>query len=176
MQDTLANLLGEIDYFYGLEIALQRAHEHLPAFEKHHPEAGWARSLLVWLASYGAAPANLPVEAAQPHPSPGAANYVSALIELARSAERQTPLENRIRFLASSISNLIVADLAAFWYGRHPEVWEMQQQRGDEINPATGQTIRHEIYAQFWLDEAVAQRDTATWMNLAETLEHRLKQ
>lgn len=176
LQDTLTALLGEIDYFYGLEIALQRAHNHLPVFEQHHPEAGWARSLLVWLASYGAAPANLPVEAGQPYPSPGAANYISALIELARSAERQTPLENRIRFLASSISHLIVADLAAFWYGQNPEIWEAQQQRGDEVNPATGQTIRQEIYAQFWLDEAVAERDTAAWLDVADAIERRLKQ
>jgi hypothetical protein len=172
--DTLASLLRQMDYFYGLEMALKLAHHHLAVFEQQHPESGWARSLLVWLAAYGVAPANLPGEAGQPHQSPGAANYVSALLDLTRSAERQTPLENRIRFLANSIGSLIVADLAAFWYGQHPEMWDLQQQRGDEID-ATGQTVRQGIYARFWLDEAVAERDTTAWLKVAEDIERRLK-
>jgi hypothetical protein len=175
LQDTLAGLLGAMEYFYGLEIALKRAYDFLPIFEQHHPQDGWARSLLVWLASYGVAPANLPVEAGQPHQSPGAANYVSALIELARSAERQTPLENRIRFLANAIGNLIVADLAAFWYSLHPDKWRLQQQHGDELDPATGQTVRQGIYAHFWLDEVAAARDTAAWLSVAEAVERKLK-
>jgi hypothetical protein len=173
-QDSLTALLMDMEFFAGLEIALTRAHEHLPVFEQHHPEAGWARSLLVWIASYGAAPANLPVEAGNPYPSPGAANYVKALIDLARSVERQNPLENRVRFVSSAISNVMLADLAAFWYGQHPDRWEMQQAQGDALDPETGVTVRQRIYAQFWLDEAVAQRDTAAWLDIADHLEKKL--
>ena len=173
-QDILTRLLMSLEFFVGLEIALKRAYEHLPAFEEHDPDAGWARSLLVWLASYGAAPANLPVEASNPYPSPGAANFVRALIDLARCVERQTPLENRVRFLADVLSNVMLADLAAFWYGQHMDMWDLQQAHGDELDEATGTTIRQSIYAQFWLDEAVAQRDTAAWLDIADALEKKL--
>lgn len=174
LQDALAEALSGIEYFAGLEIALTLAHAHLPIFEAYHQQAGWARSLLVWMASYGVAPANLPVEASAAHPSPGAANFVLALVELARSAERQTPLENRIRFLANAISNLVVADLAAFWYSQHPDLWTLQQEHGDDLDEASGQPIRQQIYARFWLDESVAARDTAAWMQLAEHLAAKL--
>jgi hypothetical protein len=174
LQGALAEALGGLEYFAGLEIVLTLAHAHLPIFEAHHPEAGWARSLLVWMASYGVAPANLPAEASAPHPSPGAANFVLALIELARSAERQTPLENRVRFLANAISNLILADLATFWYAQHPDLWALQQEHGDELDEASGQPIRQQIYVRFWLDESVAARDTAAWMQIAERLTAKL--
>lgn len=169
-QDILTRLMMQIEFYGGLEIALKRAYEHLPTFEEHHPEAGWARSLLVWIASYGAAPANLPIEAANPYPSPGAANYVKALIDLARGVERQTPLENRVRFLADALANVMLSDLAAFWYGEHPDQWDLQQTRGDEIDAATGVTLRQSIYAQFWLDTEVARRDTAAWLDVADAL------
>jgi hypothetical protein len=173
-QDGLTRLLLQMEFFAGLEIALKRAYDYLPIFEQQHPEAGWARSLLVWIASYGAAPANLPLEAGVPYPSPGAANFVQALIELARSVERQNPLENRVRFVGNAISNVMLADLAAFWYGQHPDRWAEQQAHGDELDPASGLTIRQGIYAQFWLDEAVARRDTATWLEIAAALEKKL--
>lgn len=174
LQDALAEALAGVDYFAGLEIALTLAHAHLPTFEAHHPDAGWARSLLVWMASYGVAPANLPADASAPHPSPGAANFVLALVELARSAERQTPLENRVRFLANAIGSIIVADLAAFWYGQHPDLWALQQEHGDDLDETSGQPIRQQIYARFWLDESVAARDTAAWMQIAGRLAAKL--
>lgn len=175
LQDTLAALLGEVEYFAGLEIGLNRAHAHLPIFEAQHPEASWARALLVWMASYGVAPADLPMDAGLPHNSPGAGNYVTALIELARSAERKTPPENRLRFLANAIGNLIVADLAAFWYAQNPDMWAFQQEHGDEMDDENGQPIRQMIYATFWLDDAVAARDTAAWLEVAEKIEKKLR-
>src|SRR5262249_9118316 len=121
LQDTLTRLFMEMEFFAALEIAVTRAYNHLPVFEAAHPESGWARSLLVWITSYGAAPANLPPEAAVPYNSPGAANFIAALIDLARAMERLTPMENRVRFLASAASNVILAELAASWYGEHPD-------------------------------------------------------
>ena len=173
-QDILTRLMMQIEFYAGLEIALKRAYDHLPTFEQHHSDAGWARSLLVWIASYGAAPANLPIEASNPYPSPGAANYVKALIDLARGVERQTPLENRVRFLADALCNVMLSDLAAFWYSEHPDRWGLQQTRGEEIDPATGMTLPQSIYAQFWLDEEVARRDTAAWLEVAEALAKKL--
>ncbi|MEZ4669300.1 MAG: hypothetical protein R3E39_15450 [Anaerolineae bacterium] len=175
LQDTLAALLGEVEYFVGLEIALNRAHAHLPIFEQHHPDAGWARALLVWLASYGVPPADLPMDAGLPHSSPGAGNFVTALIELARSAERKTPAENRLRFLANAIGNLIIADLAAIWYGQNEEIWEFQQTHGDDHDEESGQPIRQLIYATFWMDDEVAARDTAAWLDVAEKIEKKLR-
>src|SRR6266540_4146643 len=121
LQDTLTRLLMSMEFFAGLEIALTRAYNYLPLFEAAHPESGWARSLLIWITSYGAAPANLPVEAGTPHNSPGAANFIAGLIDLTRGVERMTPLENRVRFIGNAISNVILAELAADWYGKHTE-------------------------------------------------------
>lgn len=174
LQDTLGRLLLELDIYTVLEIAATRAHNHLPIFEGAHPQSIWARQLLVGIVSYGVAPTELPPEAAQPYASPGATNFVAALLDLARGVERQTPLENRLRFLGSAISNVMLADLAAFWYGQHPYRWLLQQERGHETDPNTGDTVRHNIYVQFWLDEAVAERDTAAWLALADQLEAKL--
>lgn len=170
LQDTLTGLLMEIDFFYGVEIAVTRAHNHLPIFEAAHPDAGWVRSLLVWITSYGAAPANLPPQAGTPHNSPGAANYIAGLIDLTRAMERMTPLDNRVRFLASAISNTILAELAAAWYGHYPEAWDAQQEHGDEIDETTGLNVRQAIQAEFWLDEGTAERDTAAWLSVADAI------
>lgn len=175
LQDALAEVLTEVDYFAGLEIGLTRAYDHLPLFEAAHPDAGWARALLVWLASYGAPPADLPIDAGLPHDSPGANNFVTALVELARSAERKTPYENRLRFLANAVGNLIVADLAAFWYGANPDLWAFQQEHGSELDDQTGQPISQTVYAAFWLDETVAARDTAAWFAIADQLQHKMR-
>ncbi len=175
LQDTLADVLSEVEYFAGLEIGLVLAYAHLETFEQHHPDASWARALLVWLASYGAPPADLPMDAGLPHDSAGANNFVTALVELARSAERKTPLENRLRFLANAIGNLIVADLAAYWYGENADMWEFQQEHGTELDDETGEPISQIVYASFWLDEEVAARDTAAWLAIADQLEQKMK-
>ena len=175
LQDTLADVLGEVEYFAGLEIGLTRAHDHLPIFEQHHPDASWARALLVWLASYGAPPADLPMDAGLAHDSPGANNFVTALVELARSTERKTPYMNRIRFLANAIGNLIVADLAAYWYSENDDMWDFQQIHGSEIDEETGEPIGQIVYASFWLDDEVAARDTAAWLTIADQLERKMK-
>ena len=175
LQDTLADALGEVEYFAGLEIGLTRAHDHLSIFEQAHPDASWARALLVWLASYGAPPADLPMDAGLPHDSPGANNYVTALVELARSAERKTPYENRIRFLANAIGNLIVSDLAAYWYAENDDMWDFQQLHGSEIDEETSEPISQIVYASFWLDDEVAARDSAAWLAIADQLERKMK-
>jgi hypothetical protein len=169
--DVLTRLFMGMEFFAALEIAVTRAYNHLPIFEAAHPESGWARSLLVWITSYGAAPANLPPDAAVPHNSPGAANFIAAMIDLARAMERQTPLENRVRFLTNVVSNVILAELAASWYGEHPDMWAMQQAHGDEVDPDTGATVRQGIYAQFWLDETTGLRDRAAWKEVADAIE-----
>jgi hypothetical protein len=173
--DTLTRLFMAMEFFAALEIAVTRAYNHLPVFEAAHPDSGWARSLLVWITSYGAAPANLPQEAAMPHNSPGAANYIAALIDVARSVERQTPLENRVRFLANVVSNVILAELSASWYGDHPDAWEFQQNDGDEIDDETGMTVRQIIQAEFWLDVETAARDTAAWLEVADAVQMKME-
>jgi hypothetical protein len=175
LQAGLTRILLDLDYFTGLEIAVTRVHEYLPTFEAAHPQALWARRLLVGLVAYGMAPAELPPEASQPHNSPGAANFTAAVFDLLRSAERKTPLDNRIRFLANALANVILADLAAHWYGIHPDEWARQQEHGDEPDPDSGLTVRHAIYAQFWLDESTAQRDRAAWLALVDALERKLR-
>lgn len=175
LQDTLTRLFMQLEFFTALEIALTRLHDHVSVFERDHPGATWARQLLVSVVSYGVTPNELPPEASQPYNSPGAANFQAGLFDLLRGVERRTPIENRARFLVSAVSNAILADLAAFWYGQHPDAWTLQQQRGGEVDPDTGLTVRQQIYAQFWLDDAVAERDTTAWLALADDLEKKAK-
>lgn len=176
LQAALTRLFLQMDFYAGLEIAVQRVHAHLPAFEGAHPEAAWARRLLVGIVAYGLAPPELPPEAAQPYASPGAANFILALFDLCRAVERRTPLENRVRFMVSAVANAILADLAAFWYGAHSDLWERQQTSGEAVDPDTGLTVRQQIYVLFWLDEAVAARDTAAWLAVAEQAAQKLSQ
>lgn len=165
----------QMDIYTALEIALTRLHDHAAIFERDHPGATWSRQLLVSVVSFGVAPGDLPPEASQPYNSPGAANFIAGLLDVVRGVEQRTPLENRLRFLASAVSNAILADLAAFWYGQHPDAWAQQQQQGDDLDPQTGLTIRQQIYARFWLDEAVAERDTAAWLGVADDIEKKVK-
>lgn len=174
-QAILTRLLLGLDFYAGLEIGLARAHAHLPLFEAQHPEAVWARQLLVGIVSYGTAPEMLPPAAYDSYPSPGASNFITAVMELVRSVERKTPLENRIRFVGNALVNTLLAELAAYWYGEHPAAWEDQRQRGDEADPQTGLTVRQRIQARFWLDDDVAQRDTAAWLALADTVAAKLR-
>ncbi|MCB9451004.1 MAG: hypothetical protein H6672_06165 [Anaerolineaceae bacterium] len=169
-QTILTGLLLELDFYAGLEIALTRAHAHLPVFEAHHPEAEWARQLLVGIVSYGAAPEMLPPAVYEAYVSPGAANFITAVLELVRSVERKTPQENRIRFVANALVNTILAELAADWYGQHPDAWVEQIERGDTVDPQTGLTVRQSIQARFWLDMTVAQGDTAAWLAIADAI------
>lgn len=175
LQGALTRLLMQLEFFVALEIALTRLHDHVPVFERDHPGATWARQLLVSLVSFGVAPHELPPELSQLYNSPGAANFAAGLLDVLRGVEQRTPLENRLRFLASAVSHAILADLAAFWYGQHPEAWAEQQQRGGETDPQTGLTIRQQIYARFWLDDATAERDTAAWLALADDVEKKAK-
>ena len=174
-QEALTRVLMVVEFYSGLEIALTRLHNHLSVFERDHPEAMWARQMLVSVVSFGIAPHGLPPEASQTYSSPGAANFLSGLFDVLRSVERRTPLENRVRFLASAISHALLADLAAYWYGEHPEAWAQQQEHGDEADLETGYTIRQQVYATFWLDEAVAKQDTAAWLAVAGDIEAKLK-
>jgi hypothetical protein len=169
-QIILTRLLLGLDFYAGLEIGLARAHAYLAVFEAHHPDAEWARQLLVGIVSYGTAPEMLPPAVYDSYPSPGAANFITAVMELVRSVERKTPLENRIRFLANALVNTILAELAAYWYDQHPAAWEDQLQRGDEHDPDSGLTVRQGIQARFWLDAEVARRDTTAWLELADAV------
>jgi hypothetical protein len=174
LQTLLTRLFMGLDFYAGLEIAVKRAGDHLAVFERQHPDATWARKLLVGIVAYGSAPTELPPEAARPYPSPGAGNFINALFELCRAVERRTPLENRVRFSANAVAHVILAQLAAFWYGEHPDAWARQTTHGDEPDPQTGLTVRQGIYAQFWLDASVATRDTAAWLAVAEAIEEQL--
>ncbi len=175
LQEALTRLFMQLDFYTALEIALTRLHAHLDIFERDHPGATWARKLLVSVVSFGVAPHELPPEASQPYTSPGAANFLAGLFDALRSVEPRTPVDNRARFAASAVSHALLADLAAFWYGQQPDAWALQQTHGDETDPATGLSVRQQLYAQFWLDEAVAERDTVAWLAVADAIEQKAK-
>lgn len=173
-QDTLKRLLTHFEPLIALEIAATRAINHLPRFEYYYPEATWVRQLMMTVVSYASAPNELPVQAVTQFPSPGCGNFVSAVLDLARAVQAKHTVFERYSFITNAIANVILADLMDFYYSQHLSAWTHLTEHADEIDPATGLTIRQLSNIEFWGDTEVAQRDTAAWLNVVDTIEMKL--
>jgi hypothetical protein len=172
IQFLLKRLYLTIGFYMGLAVAVERAYAFVATFECYHPEAFWARQVLVQITSTGTAPGKLPEEAMGEFTSPGAGNFVKALSDLAHAAQQNTQLEARIGYLVSATVNAVMADVVESWYGERLDDWERVRQ--NTIDPETGQYVDPEatqIPYQFWTDETVAQRDTRAWLTVAEAIE-----
>jgi hypothetical protein len=92
--------------------------------------------------------------------------------------QRDRPGDERFALLASALANHILAELAAYWYGQHPELHA--RVRANRIDPDTGDYTDPDavrvIPLQFWIDPGVAARDTAAWLRLADALGHALNE
>lgn len=173
-QDTLKRLLARLEPLIALEIAAVRAHQHLPRFEAYYPEAGWVRQLLLTVVSYASAPDQLPDHAVRQFPSPGCGNYVSAVLNLARAVQSGASPFERYSFITDALANTTLAELMDFYYSQHPDEWEQVAAPPNETDPAADQAARQQLTARFWLDEAVAARDTAIWLEIAEAVAAKL--
>lgn len=176
LQDTLKRLLARLEPLPALEIAAQRIYEHLPQFESYYPEATWVRELFMTVMAYASAPNDLPDHALTQFPQPGCGNFLSAVLDLARSVQTKYTVFERYSFMTNATANVILADLMDFYYRQHPQEWDHLTENADEINPESGLTVRQQAYMRFWMDEAVAQRDTAAWLKIADLLEEKLAQ
>jgi hypothetical protein len=78
--------------------------------------------------------------------------------------------------MASAVVNAIMAELVEAWYGERDAAW--QRVRENTINPETGEYSDSQatrIAYVFWTSAETAQRDTATWLEIADNIEAKLK-
>ncbi len=174
LQDTLKRVLTLLEPVAALEIAAVRIHEHLPRFEHYYPEAGWVRELVLGVVSYAIAPKELPDHAVNQFPSPGCGNYVSAVLDLARTVQPGVSPFERYSFLTNAIANTILAELMDTYYSARFDLWERLNTQADEHDPVTGLTVRQAITMRFWSDPAVATQDTAAWLEIAKAVRVKL--
>lgn len=174
LQDTLKRLLAQMEPLIALEIAATRVIDHLPRFEHYYPDAKWVRQLVMSVVSYASAPDELPDHALAQFPSPGCGNFVSAVLDMARAVQPKHTVFERYSFITNAIANVILADLMDFYYSPRPDAWARLTQQADEMDPATGLSVRQQSYIAFWTDAEVAQRDTAAWLNVANKLSEKL--
>ncbi len=170
-QFLLKRIFLNMPFYRALAVAVERVYRHVETFERDHPDAIWARQALVQIASLGAAPGELPPEAMKDFNSPGAANFVKALFDLAHATRQGSQIEARIGYLVSAVVNAIMAELVASWYGPRLDEWERVRQ--NRIDPATGQYSHPEanqIAYRFWTDADVARRDTAAWQQVVDRI------
>lgn len=169
-----AQLFTEMGTFPSLEIVVNQLQAHLPIVEAAHGEQSRIlRELLVAVVAYGFAPDNLPEYIVSDYDTAGSGQYAQAVLEMCRAMQKERPVEERYTLLASAVGNAILAELAAYWYGLHPDLYA--RVRANRIDPETGaysdpDAVRV-IPLQFWIDEEVAARDAAAWGRIADAIE-----
>lgn len=173
LQPSAAQLFAEMGAFPALEIVVNLLQAHLPVIEAAHGEkSGILRELLVAVIAYGFAPDNLPDYIVSDYDTPGSGQYAQAVLEMCRAMQKERPAEERSALLASAVANAILAELASYWYGLHPDLYA--RVRANRIDPETGEYSDPDavrvIPLQFWIDEEVAARDTAAWERVADAI------
>jgi hypothetical protein len=164
IQFLLKRLVLRLPFYHALVIAVEQAHGYVGTFERYHPDAVWARQVLVHIATVGTTPGDLPDEAMHDYTTPGSANFVKAVFDLGNAAFQEHPMEARIGFLVSAVVHAIMAELVEVWYGARLADWERVRQ-----NPNAPEAAQ--IALRFWTDEAISQRDTEAWLNVADRIE-----
>ncbi len=162
-QFLLKSLFMEMDFYPALAVVIERAQSFLDTFELYYPDGPFARQILMQMVNTGTAPARLPPEAIRDFQSPGAANYMKALADLARALQ-QGPLPPRIGYLVSATVNAIMAELVEHYYGCRPEAWS-------RVREAPEDSLSTQIAYEFWTDEEVALLDTDHWLQVADSIE-----
>lgn len=167
-QDTLKRLLAALDPLLALSVAAEPVQTFLPHFEAYFPQAGWVRELLLTVINYASAPGELPEAAVNQFPQPGCGNYVKAVLDLARAVQDKYTLFERYSHITNAIANAILADVTRQYFDSHPDAYAVLSDPNADAN------ARAQVQYAFWLDPAVAERDTAWWLSVADTLEARL--
>ena len=171
----LKKQLQSLDYYVALAVVTERLYNFLDIFESYYPEEEWVRKLLVSIVSFGTAPDDRVATMAmqQSFSEPGAANYLKAIFDLTQSMQDHHTGEARIGFMASAIVNAIMAELVEAWYGLRPVQW--QAVREAQSNPEEDHPEATDIALSFWLNDETAALDTACWLEIADSLEAKLK-
>lgn len=169
LQDTLKRLISEVDPLVALGVAVSRAEVFLPTFEDYYPEAGWVRELLLQIVSYATAPTDLPMEALTQFPDPGCGNFIMATFDMARAVQTQYSIFERYSYIVNAVANGILADLQHTYYSRHRDEYDMM------FDPEADPEIASRVQQGFWMDNEVAERDTASWIDVLYEVEAMLE-
>ncbi len=173
LQVTLAKLLNMLPPFAALQAVIGGLIEALPVVESAYPEddprRAIPRQLLTGIVSYGFAPDRLPEDLVGDYDAPGGAQYMHAVLEIARASQRDRSHEERLAFLVSAAANAIIAQMGAVFYGKKPDLFA--RVRDNQVDVETGEYSDPDaakIPIMLWMDEDVAALDTAQWLALAD--------
>lgn len=173
LQVTLAKLLNMLPPFAALQAVIGGLIEALPVVESAYPEddprRAIPRQLLTGIVSYGFAPDRLPEDLVGDYDAPGGAQYMHAVLEIARASQRDRSQEERLAFLVSAAANAIIAQMGAVFYGKKPDLFA--RVRDNQVDVETGEYSDPDaakIPIMLWMDEDVATLDTAQWLALAD--------
>jgi len=166
-QFLLKSLFMEMDFFLAFAVVIERAQDFLESFEHYYPDSKFARQILMQMVNTGTAPSKLPPEALRDFESPGAANYMKALADMAYALQNG-PLPPRIGYLVSATVNAIMAELVEQYYGANMDKWEFIRKHPEDPKA-------REIAYAFWTDTDVALLDTDHWLQVADSIEKHLE-
>lgn len=177
IQFQVKRLLQRMDYYVALSVPLERLQAFLPTFEASYPEEEWVRTLLLMVTNYGKAPQNDIAEMALQHSftAPGIGNYLKAVYDLTQAMQDTHTPEARVGYMTSATVNVVMAELAAAWYGERPKAWE--KVREEQYQPETqavaeSQTAR--IAYIFWTHPDTVALDKQLWTNISDGIEQKL--
>ncbi len=175
-QMSLARLVQGLPFFAALAAIVEGFTAFLPTFQQNYPPSnplsGLPNQILLGVMNYGFAPDRLPDEAMLDYDAPGAAQYILAILELARAAQKEREPLERVELLVSAAANQIVAALSESYYRRYPD--DHARVRANQYDPETGDYSDPDaarIPILLWLDPIVAALDTQLWHALADRLE-----
>lgn len=169
LQDSFKRLITPLDPLIALSVVVPRVQAFVPRFMHYYPQAGWVRELFLTVVSYGSAPSQLPDAAIKQFPSPGCGNFVMAVLDLSRTVQMNVSVFERYSHVTNAAANAIVADLQYTYFKKRVRLFEAL------IAGDLDENDRQAIQMDFWLDPIVSKRDTALWLNLAESAQGALE-
>ncbi len=162
-QFLLKKLFLQTEFVRALGIAAEQAYRHVPTFERLHPGEVWARRMILQIVNTATAPERSIIEQAfQHYETPGTANFIKAMYDLFQATQDTNPGEARIGFLVSAVVNAMTAELVALYFEPRPDDWAAYRAQDERFQG---------IALAFWTDDAVAERDTALWLAIADAVE-----
>ena len=167
-QDTLKRLLAQLDPLIAVSIASPSYESFLPKFESLYPQAKWVREILLTVIVYGSASDDLPVQSIPHFPSAGCAHFLLGVFDLARSVQSLYSEFEKYSHITNAISNVILAHLQYDHFRYRPDSYAILR---DESTPLEE---RERQQFNFWMNQKVAQADTAQWLDVANRLEKAL--
>lgn len=175
-QVSLARLVQGLPFFAALAAVVEGFTAFLPNFQQYYPSSnplsGLPSQILLGVMNYGFAPDRLPDDAVGEYDAPGAAQFIHAVLELARAAQKEREPVERVELLVSAAANQIIAALSESYYRRFPE--DHARVRANHYDPDTGDYSDPDaarIPMLLWLDPVVADLDRQLWLALADRLE-----